>query len=203
MKRLITMLLGACLSMAAQADGADVLTVKEMVELTQYHRVGADGDPVLRGMSITKRIPKGWVDDFSERYIRTIVDDEGITRHQVLLEMRYVGGWRYYRAATLADGQQLTFNAEERRFSRCSSAFLKCDQREVVTADLSHDQLKDAMTNGLAVYFDAKKPGRDTVAQFPPAYVLAYLIKLDGEDAVLPAGDETEKSKVVAINASR
>ncbi|WP_339677461.1 hypothetical protein [uncultured Zhongshania sp.] len=203
MRVLLMALLASWFGVSAQAENQNVLTVKDMVELTRYEQVGAGRDTVLRGMSITKRIPRGWVDDFSERYLRTIVDDDGVTRHQVLLEMQYVGGWRYYRAATLADGQQLRFKAEERKFSRCSSAFLKCDQREIVTADLSREQLKEAMNKGLVVYFEAKKPGRDTVARFPAAYVLAYLIKLDGDDSVLPAGDGVETSNIVAVNASR
>ncbi|MEX1668572.1 hypothetical protein AB4876_06595 [Zhongshania guokunii] len=179
MKQLIVVLLGAWVSVAAYAESQDVLSVADIVALTKYEQVGVDKERVLRGMSIAKRVPIGWVDDYSQRYIRTITDDQGVARHQVLLEMRYMGGWRFYRAASLG-GQALPFNTEERRFSRCSSTYLECVQQEIVTAELSRQQLDDAMASGLAVRFEAKKPGRDTVAVFPAAYVMAYLIKLDG-----------------------
>jgi hypothetical protein len=194
MRLIIVALLASCISLPSHAEAKQGLTVEDIIALTQYERIGADREPVLRGMKITKKTPIGWVDNFSQRYIRTIADDEGVARHQVFFETRYVGGWRFYRGASLG-GQALPFETVERRFSRCSSAFLKCGQHEVVTAELSRKQLEDGMETGLAVNFEAKKPGTDSVATFPPAYIMAYLIKLDGGQ-VLPSSELEDKDDV-------
>ena len=203
MKLLVIALLGACVSALAQAQAKQVLTVQELVALTQYHELGADKKPVLRGMKISKRIPIGWADNFSHRYIRTIVDDVGIAHHQVLLEMQYMGGWRFYRAATL-NGQTLPFNTEERRFTRCTREYLECGQQEIVSAELSRQQLERASQTGLVVNFEAKKPGGNIDAVFPAAYVKAYLIKLNG-GKLPPSLEPSEKvlkpqSLVIAVN---
>lgn len=189
MKGLTMALLGLCFCMSVHAGPQQQLTVDDIVELTRYNQAGADGEPSLRGMSITTRTPKGGVDDLSQRYIRSVVDDEGRTHHQVLLQVRYVGGWRFYRSARLLlEIDDLPFNAEERRFSRCTSAFLNCDHREVVTAEITRMQLEEALGRGLDVRFETKKPGEDTLVHFPAAYIKAYLIKLDGKEAVKPHG---------------
>lgn len=173
-------------SLAEKPTGKASLDVKEIVELTQYQATTGGDRRDLYGMSITAVVHRGVMEDVTQRYIRSVHREDGGVHHQVVMEVAYMGGWRYYRGAQLLGVDSLPFDALERRMARCTSAFLKCDHRERVMAEVTRQQLEQARSVGLYVNFESKAPGRDFMAYFPPAYVEAYLIKLDGRGAVTP-----------------
>lgn len=176
----------AGLSLADSQGEEESLSVKDIVELTQYQATAGAERRDLYGMSITAVVPRGVMEDITQRYLRSVHREDGGLHHQVVMEVAYMGGWRYYRGAQLLGVDPLPFDALERRMARCTSAFLKCDHRERVMAEVTRQQLDQALEVGLYVNFESKAPGRDFMAYFPPAYVKAYLIKLDGKGAVTP-----------------
>lgn len=172
---------------AAWADDRQILDVDDIMDRSHYVSVGNAGSADLYGMTLGAVKSRGVVEDYIQHYIRNTHDEKGAGHHQVVMEVAYVGSRRFYRRAQLEGDQALPFGTLERRMSRCTSAFLKCDHRERVMAEVTRQQLEQALEKGLYVNFESKLRGRDTAVYFPPVYIEAYLTQLDGRGAVRPS----------------